>query len=46
MQYVVTGQALRTLERKTTSGGKQIKQKIIRTISETNRIPQTKNKKV
>ena len=32
MQSVVTGQAPRTLERKITSKGKQIKQKIIHTI--------------
>ena len=39
---VVTGQAPITLERKITSGGKHVKQKIIHTITETNRIPKTK----
>ena len=41
MQSVATGQAPTTLERKITWGGKQIKQKIIHTIAETNRMPQT-----
>ena len=52
MQSVVTGQAPITLERKVTSGGKQIKEhKIIYTrntaVAETNRIrvPQTKIKR-
>ena len=47
MQSVVTGQAPIapiTLERKITPGGKQIKQKIMHTIAETNRIHQTKKK--
>ena len=49
MESVVTGQAPITLEWKITSGGKHIqywylvKQKIIHRITETNRIPQTKN---
>ena len=46
MQSVVTGQAPITLECKITSGGKQIKQKIIHTTIKTNHTPQTKNEKV
>ena len=42
MQSVVKGQVAITLERKINSGRKQIKQKMIHTITETNRIPQTK----
>ena len=49
VQSVVTGQAPITLERKITSGGKQIKtrkkQKIIQAITETNHIPPTKIKR-
>ena len=42
VQSVVTGQDPITLERKITSGGRQIKHnKTIHTITETNRIPQT-----
>ena len=44
MQSVVTGQAPITLERKITSGGKQVKAEDSNTITETNRIPQTKIK--
>ena len=45
MQSVVTGQAPITLERKITSGGKQIKSEDNNTMTETNRIPQTKIKR-
>ena len=46
MQSVVTGQDPTTLERKNTSASKQLRQKIIHTITGTNRIPQTKIKKM
>ena len=47
MQSVVTGQAPETLEWKINSGGKnnEVKLKIVHTITNTNRIPQAKNKK-
>ena len=47
MQSVVTGQApITAVERKITSGGKHIKQKIIHTMTETNRMRTSdKNKK-
>ena len=47
MQSVVTGQAPTNLERKITSGGKQIKTEdnTWYTITETNRIPKTKIKR-
>ena len=46
MQSGATGQAPIVLERKITSGGKQIKQKtiLVHTVTETNRTPQTKVK--
>ena len=45
VQSVVTGQAPITLERKITSGGKQIETQDNTKITETNRIPQTKIKR-
>ena len=45
MQSVITGQASITRERKITSEGKQMKQKIKHTITETKRIPQKEIKR-